>query len=393
MKGARPYIKGRKTVNTMNAAGIIFSNIHDKNITELTRKRTMASIPFACRYRLIDFTLSNMVNSGITNISVIAHYNYHSLMDHIGNGKNWDLARRTGGIKILPPYITAYANSSNYLYNTRLDALKSVIHSISHIQEELVVLSDCDVICNIDINELIKYHTDANADITMVVKSDDFGEHSPEKNIVVKSDTDNNITDFISYPIDMPGKNDVSLNIWVIKRDLLITMVNDAIAHGYVSLTRDVLARKIGKIKMQVYKHTGYSSVITSFNEYYKVSMSLLEDPNIRKALFEISDRPVFTKVRNSPPTKYLENSSVSNSLIADGCIIEGTVDNSILFRGVKVAKGAVIKNSILFQDTFVGENSYLNCVVSDKITVVHRDRVLSGHETMPIYIEKGRII
>ena len=135
----------------MNAAGIIFSNIHDKNITELTRKRTMASIPFACRYRLIDFALSNMVNSGITNIDVIAHYNYHSLMDHIGNGKNWDLARRTGGIKILPPYITAYANVTNNLYNTRLEALKSVIHSISHITEDLVILSDCDVICNLDV--------------------------------------------------------------------------------------------------------------------------------------------------------------------------------------------------------------------------------------------------
>ena len=140
----------------MNAAGIIFSNLHDNNIAELTRQRTMASIPFACRYRFIDFPLSNMVNSGITNISVIARYNYHSLMDHIGTGKDWDLARRTSGIKILPPYITAYANASNNLYNTRLEALKSVIHSIRHIQEDLVVFSDCDIVCNIDVDKLIK---------------------------------------------------------------------------------------------------------------------------------------------------------------------------------------------------------------------------------------------
>lgn len=377
----------------MNAAGIIFSNIHDKNITELTRKRTMASIPFACRYRLIDFALSNMVNSGITNIDVIAHYNYHSLMDHIGNGKNWDLARRTGGIKILPPYITAYANVTNNLYNTRLEALKSVIHSISHITEDLVILSDCDVICNLDVAGLIKYHTDANADITIVVKNIDSGEGSPDRNVVVRSDSNNNITDFIPYPIDLHGKNDVNLNIWVVKRDLLISMINDAIAHGYVSLTRDLFSRHIGHLKMQVYHYTGYSSVITSFNDYYNISMSLLDDPSIRRSLFEIPDRPVFTKVRNSPPTKYLGEPPISNSLIADGCVIEGTVDNSILFRGVRVSKGAVIKNSILFQDTFVGNDAFINCVVTDKNVVIHENRVLSGHQSMPIYIEKGRII
>ena len=156
----------------MNAAGIIFSNLHDKSITELTRQRTMASIPFACRYRLIDFALSNMVNSNITNINVVAHYNYHSLMDHIGNGKNWDLARRTGGIKILPPYITAYANQDNTLYNTRLEALKSVIHSIRNIQEDLVVFSDCDVICNIDLKDVLERHVASGADITFITKTD-----------------------------------------------------------------------------------------------------------------------------------------------------------------------------------------------------------------------------
>ena len=210
---------------------------------------------------------------------------------------------------------------------------------------------------------------------------------------MVRSDSNNNITDFIPYPIDLHGKNDVNLNIWVVKRDLLISMINDAIAHGYVSLTRDLFSRHIGHLKMQVYHYTGYSSVITSFNDYYNISMSLLDDPSIRRSLFEIPDRPVFTKVRNSPPTKYLGEPPISNSLIADGCVIEGTVDNSILFRGVRVSKGAVIKNSILFQDTFVGNDAFINCVVTDKNVVIHENRVLSGHQSMPIYIEKGRII
>lgn len=154
----------------MTAAGIIFSNIHDANLPELTRMRTTASVPFACRYRFIDFALSNMVNSNIYNISVITHYNYQSLMDHLGSGKDWDLARRSGGIKILPPNITAYANGSNDLYRTRLEALKSVANAIARISDEYVVLSDCDVICNIDFNDMIEDHIKYGADMTIAVK-------------------------------------------------------------------------------------------------------------------------------------------------------------------------------------------------------------------------------
>lgn len=377
----------------MNAAGIIFSNLHDNNIAELTRQRTMASIPFACRYRFIDFPLSNMVNSGITNISVIARYNYHSLMDHIGTGKDWDLARRTSGIKILPPYITAYANASNNLYNTRLEALKSVIHSIRHIQEDLVVFSDCDIVCNIDVDKLIKYHVDTNADITMVVKNVAHDDPFTDTSVLVESDKDNQITDIYMSTPDVTGNVDACIYIWVMKKDLLLKVVSDAIAHGYTSFSQDIIAKNIGKLKMQVYRHTGFSATISSFNNYFHTSMELLKNDSVRDALFNVPERPIFTKVRNSAPTKYVSGSNVSESLIADGCVIEGTVDNCILFRGVKIGKGAVVKNSILFQDTVVSDNVYLNCVVTDKNAVIRDGRVLSGHETMPIYVEKGRLI
>ena len=377
----------------MNAAGIIFSNLHDNKVSELTRQRTMASIPFACRYRLIDFALSNMVNAEITNINVIAHYNYHSLMDHLGTGKDWDLARRTGGIKILPPYITAYANSTNNLYNTRLEALCSVIHSIRHIKEDQVVLSDCDVICNIDVKKLLDYHISYDSDITMVVKRVPHTEVNPESDVLIESDSENRITDIYS-PNNMPsGQLDACMHIWVIKRDVLIMAVNDAIAHGYSSFNFDIIARHVKNWKMKVYRYSGFSAKITSFSNYFATSMSLLSDNEIRKNLFEVQNRPIFTKVRNSAPTKYVHGSSVSNSLIADGCIIEGTVDNSILFRGVKVGHGAVVKNSILFQDTIVSDNAFLNCVVTDKNAVIRDGRILSGHETLPFYIDKGRMI
>ncbi|MBQ9116261.1 MAG: glucose-1-phosphate adenylyltransferase subunit GlgD, partial [Clostridia bacterium] len=174
---------------------------------------------------------------------------------------------------------------------------------------------------------------------------------------------------------------------------LLVSIIRDATAHGYTSLTRDIFARNIGVMDLRVYRYEGYASQITSFNEYFATSMSLLSHPEYMDQLFRIDERPIYTKVRNSAPTEYTEGSCVSNSLIADGCIIEGTVDNCILFRGVKVGKGTTVKNSILFQDTQVGENAYLNCVVSDKNVVIRDGRILSGHESMPFYIDKSRMI
>jgi glucose-1-phosphate adenylyltransferase len=377
----------------MSVAGIIFSNIHDANLPELTRNRTLASVPYGCRYRLIDFTLSNMVNSGINNISVITHYNYQSLMDHIGAGKDWDLARRSGGIKILPPFITSFANNVNNLYNSRLEALKSVIHSIRNIQEELVVFSDCDVVCNFDIDALIKQHVDNSADITMVVKNVPHDDKFTDTSVVIKSDENGQITDIFKKTTDTKGNVDACLYIWVMKKELLLSIMSDAIAHEYTSFSHDIIAKNIGKLNMQVYRYNDFSATIDTFDNYFQSSMELLNNDSVRDSLFGIEDRPIFTKVRNSPPTKYANGSCVSNSLIADGCIIEGEVDNCILFRGVKIGHGAVVKNSILFQDTVVSDNVYLNCVVTDKNAVIRDGRVLSGHETMPIYVEKARMI
>ena len=205
----------------MSAAGIIFSNIHDTNIPELTRNRTMASVPFGCRYRLIDFALSNMVNSNIHNVSVITHYNYQSLMDHLGAGKDWDLARRAGGIKILPPYITAYANNVNALYRTRLEALKSVSHSITKITDDYVVLSDCDVICNIDLNDMIRNHIENKADITIAVQRVNLTKAAAKANVLIESNENGRITDLQAYPTSFEGESDINLNIMVMTRQYL----------------------------------------------------------------------------------------------------------------------------------------------------------------------------
>lgn len=377
----------------MSVAGIIFSNIHDSNIADLTRLRTMASVPFGCRYRLIDFTLSNMVNSGITNVYVITHYNYHSLMDHIGSGKDWDLARARGGIKILPPFISAFANNVNVLYKTRLEALKSINHAISNIKDDYVVLSDCDVICNIDLNEIISDHINSGADMTIAVKRMYLSPDSARINIIYKTDENGTIHDVESYPANFEGEADVSLNIVVMSRRYLQTMVLDAIAHDYVSMNRDIIARNVRHSYFRVYRYDGYFAVISSMQDYFKHSMELISDASVRRELFGVKNRPIYTKIRNSAPTRYIGDASVRNSLVADGCVIEGRVENSILFRGVRIGKNTTVKNSILFQDTYTGENVSLNCVLTDKDVVIRDNVNLSGHTSMPIYVEKGRMI
>ncbi len=377
----------------MTAAGLIFSNIHDECLPELTRLRTMASVPFGGRYRLIDFPLSNMVNSGISKVGIITHYNYQSLLDHIGTGKDWDLARRSGGIKILPPFITAYdAKATNSLYNTRLEALLGVTNFISRCTEDVLVLSDCDTICNIDLSKVLARHEETGADITVVTKRVSGDNYNAERHSVLVLDENDKIIDAAEYSSDVKGAFNVSTNIMVITRRYLITVLNDAAAHGYTSFFRDIIAKNVGKADFRAYRFDGFYSLINNLPGYFETSMKLLES-EVREELFESQDRPVFTKVRNSAPTSYAASAKVSNSIVADGCVIEGEVENCVVFRGVKVGKGTVVRNSILLQDTYVGQNVNLNCVITDKNTVIRDGRNLSGHESMPFYIGKGIMV
>ena len=378
----------------MSAYGIIFSNIHDSHIPELTRVRTIASVPFACRYRFIDFTLSNMVNSNIYNISVITSYNYASLMDHIGSGKDWDLARRSGGIKFLPPNITAFANPRAESRNgSRLDSLQSVASSIARIKEDYVVLSDCDVICNVDFNDMIRYHQETGADMTIAVKHVTLDPSNCGAHVIFKSDESGRITEVIPYPTDYSGEADITLNMIVMSTAYLKQVVLEAQTRGYSSLTRDVLARNISKKNFRIYRYDGYFAAIASFADYYKHSMELISDPAVRESLFGVRTRPVYTKVRNSAPTYYAVGSTVKNSMVADGCFIEGSVENSIIFRGARIGRNATVKNSIIMQDTIVGDGAFLNCVITDKNAVIRDQRMLCGAESQPFYVSKGQMI
>lgn len=349
----------------------------------------MASIPFGGRYRLIDFALSNMVNSGITNIGVITHYNYRSLLDHIGTGKDWDLARRSGGIKLIPPYVTAYQNGvTGRLYESRLEAIINAGSFVSKCQADYIVMSDCDVVLNIDMSKVIEDHINSGAYITIVTKKLNTRDRHFDSNVKVVTVSENNaITDIANFKPEK-GEVEISTNIMVMARRDLEEVISTAVSHGFTDFTSDVIRKNLKRKLIRAYHYDGWYAYISSLESYFAISMKLLTK-EAREGLFK-KDRPIYTKLRNSAPVKYLEGAKVKNCLVADGCVIEGEVENSILFRGVHVGKGTVIKNSVLLQDTYVGNNAEINCVITDKNVLIKDGRVLSGHETMPFFIGKG---
>lgn len=370
----------------MNALGIIFSNIHDSNIPELTAERTMASIPFCGRYRLIDFALSNMINSGITKVGVITKSNYQSLMDHVGSGKDWDLARKNGGLMILPPF---GVQENSMVYNTRLEALKGVFGFLKKSTQEYVIMSDSDAISSIDLEEILKYHNDNGADITMIYTVKNMKEISGKDNIILDVDGYGRIKGFEFNPVTSGNVNLYS-NIMLIKRTFLLSLISESVAHGKRSFSRDVLAHSTESMRIFAYQYKGFMTTVSSLQNYYDVSMSML-NADIRQKLFKSSE--IYTKTKDSTPTKYGANCIVKNSLIADGCVIEGEVYNSIIFRGVKIARGTVVRNSILMQDTITGENVSLNAIITDKDVVIRDGRQLSGCDNHPFFISKGSVI
>lgn len=371
----------------MTAVGIVFSNLHDNSVSDLTRSRTMASIPFGGRYRLIDFVLSNFVNSGIVKVGVITKSNYQSLMDHIGSGKDWDLSRKNKGIILLPPF---GREDSNILYKTRLEALKGVMGFINKCKEDYIVLTDCDKVNNINLDDVIKFHEKNLADVTVIYKKQEqsFKESKQSINYTL----DGNRIKGINILCEDAGIKNVCLNTFILKRQLLLDLITAGIGHGAKSFHRDILKPNVDTLKVFAYEFTGYSANIDSLANYYKYNMDML-DKIKRDQVFGIKDRPIFTKVRDSAPTHYGNKCKIKNSLIADGCEIYGSVENSILFRGVKVAKGTKIANSILMQDTITGENVNLNCVVTDKNVMIRDRRVLSGCEELPFFVGKGLMV
>lgn len=366
----------------MKTLGIIFSNIHERDIPELTKVRTLASVPYGGRYRLIDFVLSNMVNSGITNIGIIAKYNYQSLMDHVQSGKSWGLARKNGGLTILPPFNDV---SGGGVFNNRFEAIKSVGGFIRHNEADYVVMADCDIVCNLDLAPAIAAHEKNHADITMIYRKKNV-DSSDKYRMVIETDDSGKVIKS-SMNDGSSGEKKVYTDFMIITRRTLLYIIDHSDQWGINSFSRDILSN-IREYNIYGYEMDGYYAAVNSLNDYYKHSMELL-NPEVVRELFYKGGAEIYTKVRDSAPAKFTDTSLVRDSMIADGCIIEGEVENSIIFRGCHIAKGAKVTNSIIMQDARIDAGSTLNCVIMDKAAHVLENRLLSGHPTHPYYIEK----
>ncbi len=370
-----------------SALGIIFPNSHDALVPELVNVRLMASIPFASRYRLIDFILSSMTNCGINNVSLMVRNNYHSLMDHLGSGREWDLVRKNGGLTIFPPF----ADKTNKPFVGRVGALAGILEFLQDQKEEYVVLADTNVVVNFDFKALIDAHISTGADVTMAYNEQEI----PES---VLETTSNDKGFYYTFALQdgritkmyvnskAKGIQNFAMGIMLIRRELLIDLINTASVRGQVYFERDELLPQLSKLNIQAYKYDGYVARICDMKSYFQENMKLLDDYNL-DALF--SEAPVYTKIRDDNPSRYIAGAKVENIMVADGCIIEGEVENSVLFRGVKIAKGAKVKNCVLMQGTVVEAGADVEYVIADKDVTVSAGKELKGTDTFPVYIGK----
>ncbi len=372
-------------MRTTAVAGIVFANSNDKLLKRLTSHRSMASVPFGARYRLIDFSLSNLVNAGITNVGIITKENYRSLMDHVGSGIYWDLDRKNGGLHILPPYI----ESGIKKYSGTVDALHGARDYIKRCKSDYIVLCAADVLANVDIKAAISAHIEKGADVTTVYHKGILPANRDDA-MILSLDADNRIT-AIGFDGQAGAQQTYGIGITVIARELLSKLVEEAYDNDLPSFNRNVLAAKVKQLKIYGIEHTEFVALMNGTDTYYKANMALL-DSDVRRQLFN-RERPIYTKTRDDMPTRYGTKSKVNNCFIGDGCVINGTVKNSILFRGVKVEKGAVIENCILMQETTVGENAQLNNVISDKNAVIGADMILKGTKDKHFFVKKNQIV
>lgn len=379
------------TITNKETLGIIFPNSYDGLVPELVTERLMASIPFASRYRVCDFVLSSMARAGISNVSMPVRENYLSLMDHLGSGREWDLARKNGGLNIIPPF----AQKDAKIYHGRVEALESIKGFLVSQTEKYVVMSDTNMIVNMDFSDLLTTHKKSGADITVVYRKMEIPESFRKPSWS---------NDEFYYTLDVEGKRvkqlfvnpkregivNYSMNIYVMERERLIRLVDEAFVLGFTCFERDVIAPQIDMLDVQGYCYDGYAAYIHDMKSYFDENMKLLEDENL-KGLF--GPGPVWTKVRDDNPTRYIKGAKVSNVMAADGCVIEGEVENSILFRGVKVKKGAKVKNCVLMQDTVIEENASVEYVITDKKVRITEGKALVGTETFQVFVSKKQIV
>ena len=370
----------------MNVMGIIFTN--DASLGELTNKRTMASLPFGGRYRQVDWALSNLSCAGVRRVGVFSRHSYQSLMNHIGDGSEWGLELEEGGLEFLTPF----ALSTTHTYRGKLESLANAMDFLEYgTDDEYVVMIDSAILSNIDLIQVLNHHIDSGKDITVVTKA---GIANGEKklDLALKLNADDEVVDMV---VDYAASDDyvASMDVFVLNKKWLLEQVKDNIARNHFHMDRDLVMGgwQKGAVSINVYQFDGVALFNESIEEYFQNSLSLL-NKDIRKDIFH-GNHPVYTKVRDRVPTYYGEGCEIENCLLADGCMLEGEVENSILFRQVSVAKGAEVEDSIIMNDSVIGEGAELKYVILDKNVTVTPGAKLIGTKKNPIIVKRGETV
>ena len=370
----------------MNVMGIIFAN--DAVLGDLTSKRTMASLPFGGRYRQVDFHLSNMAHAGIRHIGIISRHNYQSLMNHIGSGEEWGLELGEGGLEFLTPY----AMSTTASYRGKLENLYFAMDFLEYgPEDELVVMADSAVLSNMDLTKVLNSHVESGRDITVVTKAG-IANGSKQLDLAVKVDENGEIADMV-VDYEAPADYLASMDVFVLSKKWLIQQVKDHVAHNLFHMDRDLVLGLWQKkaITLNVFPFEGIALFNDSVEEYFRHSLALI-DKDVRHDLFG-ANHPVFTKVRDRVPSYYGEGCEIENCIVADGCILEGEAEDSVLFRNVTICKGAEVENCVIMNDTVVGEGSELKYVILDKDVTVRPGSKLIGTPKNPIIIKRGDVV
>ncbi len=371
-----------------NVLGMIYTGENDSRLRELTLTRAIAALPVAGRYRIVDFHVSSLVNSGIRNVGVVMQKNYHSLMDHLGTGKEWDLHSKANGLFLLPPFLT---RENVGVYAGLIDAIRSNTNYLNRSKQEYVLLCGSSYVYNADFSQMIKEHMQVDADVTLLYSKDPTLKRR-ELGTYISIDENNTIIDMEVEPIE-PSFNNTSLDVCLIKKELLLQLVDQATSHGYHDFNRDILQRltQSNQIKACAVEFKEKAWLIDSVESYYQFNLDLLQTP-YRRYLFSTS-QPILTKVRDEMPAQYSLSSKVSNSLVADGAYVQGNVEDSVLFRGVTVEPNAHIKNCIIMQDAHIESGAYIENCILDKQAVIKQNTRLIGPPTYPIVISKKVVI
>jgi len=372
-----------------SAFGLVYAGEQIFNLRELVDQRAVGALPIGGRYRVIDFPISNMVNTGIRNVAVIASRNYNSLMDHLGSGKAWGLSRKSDGLFLLTPF----ANKDNPgVYRGMVEAMKGSMDYLKRAKQRYCIITGSRTIYNTSYEEMMDFHINSDADVTLLynkLSNERWkGKRYEDDRLSVKK---NGEVRRMEMDVPQSSLDCLSMDAFIIRKDLLIYLVDESVARGEYHFFDGLLRNNLGRIKIMGFEYKDYVSRLHNVASYYRTNMDFL-DTNIQTKLFRGHNR-IYTKVKDEVPARYMPTASVKNSIVANGCIIEGAVENSVLFRGVYIGKDTTVKNSIIFPNAEINDNAEIENVVIDKNASVRNRTRLIGSMEYPVIIQKGAVV